>query len=43
MKYKFCRIRINLTKCDVAFATKGGFPLSASPNANKKDTVAHNI
>jgi len=44
MKYKFCSIRINVTKCDVTFATKGGSnpPLrrsyaTASPNANKKD------
>jgi len=25
MKYKFCSIRINVTKGDVTFATKGGF------------------
>jgi len=24
MKYKFCRIRINVTKYDITFATKGG-------------------
>jgi len=23
MKYKFCNIRINVTKCDVTFVTKG--------------------
>jgi len=25
MKYKFCSIRINVTKYDVTFATKGGY------------------
>jgi len=35
MKYKFCNIRINVTKYDVTFATKEGFltpkPLMATP------------
>jgi len=33
MKYKFCSIRINVTKYDVTSATKGGFnpPLVATP------------
>jgi len=31
MKYKFCHIRIIVTKCDATFATKGDFNSLNSP------------
>jgi len=36
MKYKFCRIRINVTKYDVTFATKWGV-LTPPPMATPLD------
>jgi len=38
MKYKFCAIRINVTKYDVTFVTKGGFNPQTLPNHGLKLT-----